>query len=385
MKKSILLLSAAVFAFVLGYSQPVTNLDKIDAALATNGSHGSTNGNGATFEIALKTSQTYPSTPVAEDFIVYVMAPNSILTGSETITLYEYSNVFGTGTTMSFQGAYLVGTNTYFAFALNGATGLNLSNLPLNTWKYAFTFGVSPQPSKTNRALFTLVDRLNNAELSGFAGTTVYTRVLLGGNNLLTASSVQLLPTSLQNFNVTKKNNAEALLTWGTNYEDNVSHFTVEKSKSETSGWSAVTTVKAKGFSTTPTSYTYTDNKAFDGNAGNRTVFYRIRSVDLDGKELIFPIRSVQFTAGKGITIYPNPVKDGFNIQVPVLNPADKKIRMNLVNQAGQTLHIREISATQAANYYYDIKTPGVINGEYMLQILLDGELLDTKKILVQH
>ena len=103
-------------------------------------------------------------------------------------------------------------------------------------------------------------------------------------------------------------------------------------------------------------------------------------------EETIFPIRSLRFSSTlKEITIYPNPVKDGFTIQVPVLNPADKKIRMNLVNQAGQTLHIREISATQAANYYYDIKTPGVINGEYMLQILLDGELLDTKKILVQH
>ena len=36
-------------------------------------------------------------------------------------------------------------------------------------------------------------------------------------------------------------------------------------------------------------------------------------------------------------------------------------------------------------NYYYDIKTPGVISGEYMLQIILDGELLDTKKVIVQR
>jgi hypothetical protein len=45
----------------------------------------------------------------------------------------------------------------------------------------------------------------------------------------------------------------------------------------------------------------------------------------------------------------------------------------------------RQISASEANNYYFDIKTPGVIAGDYMLQVIMDGEVLDTKKVIVQR
>ena len=41
--------------------------------------------------------------------------------------------------------------------------------------------------------------------------------------------------------------------------------------------------------------------------------------------------------------------------------------------------------STVASNYYYDIKTPGVLNGEYMLQIISDGKILETKKVIVHR
>jgi hypothetical protein len=194
-------------------------------------------------------------------------------------------------------------------------------------------------------------------------------------------------PAFFQDFNVNKQGSNSALLIWTTSQEQNVSHFILEKSWSQTSGWTAIGEVKAKGNSNTPSKYTFTDVAAYDGSSNVKTAYYRIRAVDLDAKEKIFPIRSIRFSSfgEKEITIYPNPVKDGFNISIPVLNPQNKKIRLNLVNQAGQLLHAREIAAASASNYYYDIKTPGVIAGEYMLQIIMDGALLDTKKIIVQR
>jgi len=196
-----------------------------------------------------------------------------------------------------------------------------------------------------------------------------------------------LTPAFFQDFNVNKQGTSSAMLTWTTSQEQDVSHFIIEKSYSQTSGWTAIGEVKAKGNSNTPTKYTFTDLAAYDGSSSAKTAYYRIRAIDLDAKEKIFPIRSIRFSSlgEKEITIYPNPVKDGFNISIPVLNPQNKKIRLNLVNQAGQLLHAREIAAASASNYYYDIKTPGVIAGEYMLQIIMDGELLDTKKIIVQR
>ena len=106
-----------------------------------------------------------------------------------------------------------------------------------------------------------------------------------------------------------------------------------------------------------------------------------------DHCDKISAVRSLQFAGqnGKGVTIYPNPVKEGFYVNVPVLNPADKKIRLNLVSQSGQIVSAREVNASIASNYYFDLTSNGVIAGEYMLQVISEGQILDTKKVMVQR
>jgi hypothetical protein len=195
------------------------------------------------------------------------------------------------------------------------------------------------------------------------------------------------VPTSLKDFNVSKKGNSDALLTWITSQEQDVSHFILERSYSQITGWSAIGQVKAKGNSGTPTSYTFEDLNVYDGRAASKVVFYRIRAIDINASEKIFPIRSIKFSAfgAKEISLYPNPANDGFVISIPIVNPGNNKIRLNMVNRLGQVVHVREISAANATNYFYDLKTPGIISGEYMLQIIYDGELLETKKVIVQH
>ncbi len=195
------------------------------------------------------------------------------------------------------------------------------------------------------------------------------------------------LPTFLKDFSVNKQGNTNALLTWTTSQEQDVSHFILERSYSQIAGWSAIGQVKAKGNTNAPTSYTFTDLNVYDGRAASKVVFYRIRAIDINASEKIFPIRSIKFTAfgAKEISLYPNPANDGFVISIPIVNPGNNKIRLNMVNRLGQVVHVREISAANATNYFYDLKTPGIISGEYMLQIIYDGELLETKKVIVQH
>ncbi len=216
----------------------------------------------------------------------------------------------------------------------------------------------------------------------------------LGASNSAGASpsfsplqQLSFLPLTLLDFNVSKQGITNANLIWTTSQEQNVSHFILERSANGNSGWAKITQVKAAGNSNVPVKYDFTDRNVYDGTSTSKVVFYRLRSVDLDGQEKIFPIRSLRFSAtgGKEISIYPNPVKDGFTISIPIVNPRNSMIRLNLVNHLGQLIHGREVSAASAANYFYDIKTPGIINGEYLLQVIYDGELLDTKKVIVQR
>lgn len=201
------------------------------------------------------------------------------------------------------------------------------------------------------------------------------------------AQPISILPVIFKDFNVAKQGNNDALLTWTTSMEQNVSHFIVERSLNQSSGWTKFAEVKAKGNSNTPTKYSQVDTKIYDGRETAKLVFYRIRSVDLDSRESLFPVRSIRFSAtgGKQITIYPNPAKDGFYLSVPLISTEDRPMKLNLVNRLGQLIHTREISSVLASNYYYDIKTPGVVSGEYMLQIIYNGDLLETKKVIVQR
>ena len=147
-----------------------------------------------------------------------------------------------------------------------------------------------------------------------------------------------------------------------------------------------ISQVSAKADNSLKASYSYTD-ASVNISVMTKVVYYRIRIVDMDGAEKISPVRSLQFAGqnGKGVTIYPNPVKEGFYVNVPVLNPADKKIRLNLVSQSGQIVSAREVNASIASNYYFDLTSNGVVAGEYMLQVISEGQILDTKKVMVQR
>jgi hypothetical protein len=201
------------------------------------------------------------------------------------------------------------------------------------------------------------------------------------------AQSMSLLPISLRDFNATKQGTGNALLTWTTTFEQNASHFSIERSIKQSDNWVKIADVKAKGNSSIDTKYDYTDANVYDGREVSKTVFYRLKEVDLDGAEKIFPVRSLKFSAlgEKEITVFPNPARNGFYVQIPIVLRVDQKVRLSLVNRLGQVVDSREISSALANNYYFDISSPSITSGDYALDIIYDGQKLATKKIMVNR
>ena len=209
-------------------------------------------------------------------------------------------------------------------------------------------------------------------------------------NNLATPSYVPFqaqapAPVSFKDFNVAKQGTGNALLTWTTTFEQNSSHFIIERSTKESNNWNAIAQVKAKGNSFIDVKYEYTDLNVYDGRQVSKTVYYRLREVDLDATEKIFPVRSLRFSAlgDKDITVFPNPAKDGFYVLVPLTLRNDRKIRLNLTNRLGQIVDSREISTAVANNYYYELSSAGIVTGDYVLDIIYDSQKLATKKIMI--
>jgi hypothetical protein len=328
----------------------------------------------------------------ATSFTIYVMAPKSAFPagtteGSFTAAQVEKSSILPASGNMELQGVVATATNFYFGFVLNSTqAAMDLSSLN-TSWKYVYTMNMSPAPTAAGKLQMKIVDKSNNAELNGLMGGTYFSTLMPNTNtNLLSASAFSILPALMTDFNVTKQGNNAALVSWNSSNEINVKNYVVERSLSPNTGWEMISQVSAKADNSLKASYSYTD-ASVNISVMTKVVYYRIRIVDMDGAEKISAVRSLQFAGqnGKGVTIYPNPVKEGFYVNVPVLNPADKKIRLNLVSQSGQIVSAREVNASIASNYYFDLTSNGVIAGEYMLQVISEGQILDTKKVMVQR
>jgi hypothetical protein len=108
-------------------------------------------------------------------------------------------------------------------------------------------------------------------------------------------------------------NNNKVNLNWRTATEINNNYFTVERSK-DGINFEFVAKVQGAGNSTTTKQYVTLDEKPYQGLS-----FYRLKQTDFDGKFNYSKIVYINFKKdiSKEVTIYPNPVTNELNMEIP--------------------------------------------------------------------
>jgi len=121
-------------------------------------------------------------------------------------------------------------------------------------------------------------------------------------------ASLGTLPVSLRSFTAAR-NNSNVLLKWETATEENSRGFYIERNLGN-NVWQTLGFVPTKamnGNSTSLLNYEYPDI-----NNAKGITQYRLRQIDINGKQAYSPIRAVRAGGQKGKTIvYPNPSNDG--------------------------------------------------------------------------
>jgi hypothetical protein len=118
------------------------------------------------------------------------------------------------------------------------------------------------------------------------------------------------LPVTLVSFAATKQPNDDVLLQWKTTDEQNVNHFEIEKSNNGTGFERNGVNVPAHNGITNE--YQMVDNSTWTSDVR----YYRLKAVDNDGKFRYSNIVRLYNRQTGGISVYPNPGKDVFTIQV---------------------------------------------------------------------
>ncbi len=170
-----------------------------------------------------------------------------------------------------------------------------------------------------------------------FADNTYYI------DNIYFSSSTNVLPVDFTGFEISKNNNA-AQLQWMVAGEMNVQEYVVEKSLNG-KDFSPIGNVVAAG----KDKYTFADAKLQNG-----TSYYRIKSLDKDGKFKYSAIKSINH-AGSGkidYVIYPNPTQGNLFIKdltgtnnISVIDATGKVVYSKLnVTNAGVNINLSNLS-----------------------------------------
>lgn len=284
-------------------------------------------------------------------------------------TLKEFVEIgYGTGATMS----YWMGTPDILvtqlltgAYYARNILGIERSGIDTSALANMFTaskndvssFVIKYGTSTTNR---TSATRQFSLYMKGFAYPP------------------STLPVSLTAFSASL-NNDKVDLKWTTASEVNVSHFVVEKS-TDGSNYTDAGMVFSYGSAFETANYTLSDNIA---GTQSKVIYYRLRSVDIDGKSQLSATRIIRIDSKESNSIailtYPNPVNNELRITVPA-NWQNKKAVYELFNANGQIakrIETANSSQTEAIN------VASLAPGFYIVRVSCEGQVAQQK--IVKH
>lgn len=185
-------------------------------------------------------------------------------------------------------------------------------------------------------------------EYNGFNGKLDELRIY---NRALTAAEIigmsgGALPVKLTSFTAANKNNAVSLK-WQTKYEQNSSHYNIQRS-TDGLNFTDVARINAAGNSNGPLSYTHTDLLPVSVQS-QKTVFYRLQPVDIDGKFAYSQVLALHLDKKEmEIFVSPNPAKD--ILQVQTGNNITGNSSLMIADASGRVLYKKEMVLQQGSN-----------------------------------
>lgn len=191
--------------------------------------------------------------------------------------------------------------------------------------------------------------------------------------------NVSILPVMLVQFNGALNNNI-VKLNWKVVNEVNMSHYIVERS---TNGieFRQVGRVLATGNNTATTNYTFTDEVS---GLHNVVAYYRLRQVEKSGLSKMSNVLAFKLGGNAAITmsLYPNPANSYCIVRVNAVNDGMATVR--IVDAAGKSIITKAVKLSAGTNAITVDEIKNLAGGIYNVQVMLDGQMLNQKLVVVK-
>lgn len=209
----------------------------------------------------------------------------------------------------------------------------------------------------------------STTSITGNAHTETFT--LAPGEYKVFLSSSVPIPVTLINFSGRKNGNVN-VLSWTVANEQNLSSYVVERSE-DGHHFTGIGTVIPSGLS----EYNYND---YITNVASNILYYRLKSVDADGRSTYSSIVKLTRTSkGWIMEVRPNPFVGKLVVQLE--SPVNDQINVRLTDLSGKVLVMKDQHISSGANVF-DIKgASSLSSGVYMLT-LKGSEYSQTIKVV---
>ena len=183
--------------------------------------------------------------------------------------------------------------------------------------------------------------------------------------------NVQPLPLKFLSYELSLRGTKQSIENlWQTANEINVSHFNIQRSNNNKD----FTTIgKLSAQNKNYNEYSFIDKPTI--NEKPETLWYRIESIDKDGKKQYSVTKSLNIQhSASNITIYPNPAKN-----IVTISSKETIKEISIINPLGQVLYSKQINNNQLSNIHLQSFAKGLV---VVKIITVKGEIISKKLII---
>lgn len=188
-------------------------------------------------------------------------------------------------------------------------------------------------------------------------------------------SSQMVLPMTLGQFTGNIKDGSVQLY-WTTVQEQNTLRFDIERSF-DGQHFRSIGFVKAQGNSSTTIAYRHADE--LSGWGLEKRAFYRIRTIDIDGKisySRFISLSASGSTVAPAATVFPNPLSAGQELKLQVFAQKQQQVVIRLVSSSGIAVKQFQKQLLAGSNLISLPEAAPLKQGIYIVQTLVDGQAL---------
>ncbi len=182
------------------------------------------------------------------------------------------------------------------------------------------------------------------------------------GSTALGCQGAGVLPVKIGLFRAVKKSSVLVELDWSTQYEQNSSHFEIQRS-TDNNTWVSIGTVAAKGFNSGVASYQFRDASPEHGIS-----LYRLKQVDIDGHFYFSDVVRVSNSSETQLKVFPNPVANTAHIYLPVAG-SGSRYELQIINSNGTIVK----QLIPGIGNVLSLPANGMAAGTYLVRLLENG------------